>query len=511
MRRLTGVLAASTGLALVLFGGLPAQAAEDEASDLTGLEYVSLGDSYQAGFGLTPFSSTSPFTGDPNGCFQADANYPHGVAAALGLTLDDQTCSGAITANIGYGSATVPATTANVILPTLPTVSEQQTTMTGMLAPQVQSAALSASTDVVTVGIGGNDLGFSSIAEACIRASLGTDPLYLFYEVGSFTNCEDYFDDESQYPTAYLTGRLASVVQPRLAATFAQIRAAAPNAQVFVVGYPQIAPADATDACFTSIDNTDAVPFSGADIRFIHDVESGLVDLIQSEAAAHEFHFISTWDQTSAHTLCSADPWIAGLTAYLNPFSSTCDSGYIPGDSGDWVCIKLGALHPNEGGVTEIESIVQQSLADTLRITASPADPKPGGQLTVTGGGFAPNESVELRIESDPVVVGTATADGYGAISTAVTVPAATPAGDHTLIGQGATSGRSFSTPLAVAAASTPTPTPSPTVTGAPAGTDDAAMLPESGVNATVPVLLGVGLLAVGSLLMVAGGRTRRS
>ncbi len=505
MRRLMGALAATTGMALVLLGGLPANAADDGA-DLAGLEYVSLGDSYQAGFGLIPYSSTSPFAGDPNGCFQGEANYPHGVAAALGLTLDDQTCSGAITANLGYGAATVPATPTNVILPSLPTGSEQQTTMTGLLAPQVQTAALSASTDIVTVGIGGNDLGFSSIATSCMRLTLDTDPAYLEYEVGAFANCQDYFDDATTYPSAYLPGRLTDVVQPRLAAAFAQIRAAAPNAQVFVVGYPQIAPADATDACYTDPDTTDAVPFSGTDIRFIHEVESQLDALIQTEAADHAFHFIPTWEQTSAHTLCSSDPWIWGLTAYVNLVSSTCDAGYIPADADAWVCLKLGALHPNPGGVAEIESIVQQTLAGIMRVEVTSGTAMPGGSATVEGGGHAPGEAVELRLAGQ--VLARVTADAFGAFSTTIPLPDDLDAGEHPLDAVGMTSQRTFTALLGVdpaPAAPTPTPTASSAPEPAPAGSADPPELAASGADAAGTAALGGILVLLGALLVRRG------
>ncbi|WP_216074289.1 hypothetical protein, partial [Acinetobacter baumannii] len=54
-----------------------------------GLQYVALGDSYAAGYGILPS------TGLPvPGCDQGQQNYPHQVAAALGLQLTDVTCTG---------------------------------------------------------------------------------------------------------------------------------------------------------------------------------------------------------------------------------------------------------------------------------------------------------------------------------------------------------------------------------------------------------------------------------
>lgn len=488
MQRLTTLLAATLATTLLLFA-LPPAASGADAGGLDGLEYVSLGDSYQAGYGLVPFSTTSPFAGDPNGCYQADANYPHGVAAALGLTLDDETCSGAITANIGYGSATVPASVTNVILPTLPTVTTPQTTSSGMTAPTVQSAGLSADTDIVTVGIGGNDLGFSYIATSCIRLSLDSDPIYLYEKVGAFDNCSDYFGDPVGYPSAYLPGRLADAVQPRLEATFAEIRAAAPNAQVFVVGYPQVAPADATSSCFSSPLTPNSVPFSPEDLDFLHGVEDQLDTFIEDAATAAGFHFISTWDQTAQNTLCSPEPWIAGITID-SASGSTCPPDFVPVDSGSSICIKLGALHPNPTGVAGIETIVQTAIADTMALTSSAASVFPGGQLMIQGGGFAPNEDVEIWLHSTPVLLSTIPANALGAISTTITIPTTATPGAHSIVATGVTSGRSFSTSLTINSAS---PAVVPIETLGNVGADPRGL-----------VVLGGALLALGVALLVA-------
>ena len=67
MRRLVGAIAACSGATLIIVAGAPAIAAVP-----AGLDYVALGDSYSAGYGIAPFSATSPFTATPstdlNGC-----------------------------------------------------------------------------------------------------------------------------------------------------------------------------------------------------------------------------------------------------------------------------------------------------------------------------------------------------------------------------------------------------------------------------------------------------------
>jgi len=478
---------------LAVAGAVPATAAAP--GELDGLEYVSLGDSYSAGFGLTPYSSTSPFAGDPNGCYQAHANYPHNVASALKLDLTDQTCSGAISANLGYPSgASFPIPVSADPLPELPPGDQLQVTLSGMTAPELQIAGLSADTDVVTLAIGGNDLGFADIATACIREDVDSDsvPLYLYYEVGAdVSNCADYFGNDSTYLGADLFTRLSGDVEPRIQSTFDAVKQLAPNAQVFVVGYPQIAPASATDACFSSMDNDNAVPFSGTDIEFINTVEGALDATLQSQAEAHGFHFVSSWASTANNTLCSNDPWISGLTAYVNLDSSTCEAGYLP-EADAYVCVKLGALHPNEQGVENLTALTTAAVQAAFHVSASVDEAARGDAVDVTGSGFHPGETVrlELRLGGVTLQLGTAVADASGSFSTSVTVPASAAVGSHTVHGVGLESGRSFSDTLSVVRT--------------------AALAATGPADATAAVLLGFGLLGLGAASVLAARTGRR-
>lgn len=479
-------------LASVVIVGVAQPSLAAAPGELDGLEYVSLGDSYSAGFGLTPYSNASPFAGDPNGCYQALENYPHNVASALNLDQTDQTCSGAISANLGYPDGTTfPIPVSADPLPALPAGDQLQATLSGMTAPELQVAGLSESTDVVTLAIGGNDLGFANIAMACIREDLdaGSVPLYLYYEVDAdVTNCADYFGNDSTYLGADLFTRLSGDVEPRIQGTFDAVKQLAPNAQVFVVGYPQIAPATATDACFTSMDNNNAVPFSGTDLEFINTVESALDDTLQSQAKAHGFHFVDTWAASAGNTLCSEDPWIWGLTAYVN-FESSCDEGYLPEGDG-YVCVKLGALHPNEEGVANLTTMATDAVRSAFHVTVSDSSTARGETANVTGGGFHPGETsvIELRTGSSAIALGSVVADEFGSFATTVVIPTSAPLGDHAIAATGGESARSFSSPLTVVAALAAT------------GSD---VLP------TALLALGIVLLGVGAIAGATVGRTR--
>ncbi|XNN87304.1 SGNH/GDSL hydrolase family protein [Curtobacterium flaccumfaciens] len=197
-------------------GAAPVGSAIAVSSSPGGTDYVALGDSYAAGFGVAPYSATPAV-----GCLQSTTDYPHQVAASLGLRLDDRTCTGATTDNITR----------------LP-----QSTGAGRGTAPVQADALSKDTDLVTVSIGGNDLGFTDLIANCL-ALTKDGPVFSEIHGKTYDHCKDYYA-----PVVHgverdrLAARIRTVVAPRLASTFRVIAQRAPRAKVFVVGYPMIAP-----------------------------------------------------------------------------------------------------------------------------------------------------------------------------------------------------------------------------------------------------------------------------
>ena len=104
----------------------------------------------------------------------------------------------------------------------------------------------------------------------------------------------------------------------------------------------------------------------------------------------------------------------------------------------------------------------------------------------MTGAGFAPTESLQVTLHSDPVDLALAASDAWGAFSTVVPVPRDTPPGAHRIEVRGAASGSAWAN-LTVTAAAAPTGTLA--VTGA-----------------DVPILL---LTALALLALVAGAALR--
>lgn len=330
LKRLGAVLVV-LGLAIAV-PAAPAVAAV-KAAVPTGLEYVALGDSYSAGFGIKPVVS-----GSPDGCYRAEQNYPHQLAAAIGANLTDVTCSGAVTANIDTTG---------------------QVTMNGVGPLPLQGDALSATTDLVTLTIGGNDLGFATVATQCIKLNNAAEQ-----PIGTpgFANCKDFFNP---FPgTDQLIFKLNNTVSPALQRVFTYIQNKAPNAKIFVIGYPSIAPdfAHSANGCYSSPVGAswpnppfpqNTVPYSAVDTHYLHHIENEMDNAIQTQAASHGFTFVPTWAGSQDHTVCAADPYIFGI-GFTNVQADGSPSG-LPG-----LYVTLGALHPDPGGISFIEA---QALA----------------------------------------------------------------------------------------------------------------------------------------------------
>jgi lysophospholipase L1-like esterase len=213
--------------------------------------YVSLGDSYTAG----PFI---PVFQKPWGCLKSDHNYPHLAATNLKLTLRDPSCSGAETDDMTAPQGVTP----------------------GPNPPQF--ASLDAGTTLVTLNIGGNDIGFSSLAEDCFS----TTP-----NAGS--PCRD------KYVTAggdEVARRIAETA-PKVAAVLQGIHARSPQARVFVVNYPAIFP-DTGGGCWPLL------PVSDGDVSWLRSVEKQLNAMLANEAAANGAELIDWYRASIGHDAC---------------------------------------------------------------------------------------------------------------------------------------------------------------------------------------------------------------
>jgi lysophospholipase L1-like esterase len=228
--------------------------------------YVALGDSYASGDGTGVYYNTS--------CYTSPDSYPPLVAAKEGYSLTFAACSG--------------ATTSTVI--------------------SSQLGALNGSTTLVTIQVGGNDAGFSSVMESCA--------LYYFTCQSSINSADSYI--ENSLPAALNT-------------TYSDIRADAPNARVLVVGYPHL---------FTASGNTCGINLlTSSHEKSLNQTADLLDGVTASEASSHGFSFVDARNGFASHELCSSSPWLNNDTIPLQK-----------------------SYHPNIAGESEYASLVEAGL-----------------------------------------------------------------------------------------------------------------------------------------------------
>lgn len=226
------------------------------AAAATGAGYVALGDSYSSGVG------TGSYTLD-SACKRSVYAYPYLYAQSHpGTSLSFVACSGAKTSDL--------------------------------LAKQLP--AVTDTTSLVTMTIGGNDIGFANLIYQC-----------------TLSDCSAALDATQASLSTTLTGPLDQV--------FNAVRSrAAFDAKIIVLGYPQVF---SSGGCFgtlgiTSTERTKANALAVA-----------LDSLLSKRAYADGVTYRSALQAFTGHAVCSSSPWLNGLNLL-----STIES-YHPNRSGN--------------------------------------------------------------------------------------------------------------------------------------------------------------------------------
>lgn len=219
--------------------------------------YVAIGDSYTAA-PLVPPTDTSTV------CLRSGRNYPALVTEALpGTRLVDVSCSG--------------ATTLNVTTP--------QESQSGAVPPQLR--AVTPGTDLVTIGLGGNDEAlFATMIVRCSR---------LAEQEPQGTPCTDELRDGVAGTLERTRANLVEVVT--------KVRRRAPDARVLLVGYPQIVPESGGCA---------DLPLAAGDSPFVRTVNERLTRAVAEAAKAADAEYVDVWTASAGHDICGDEPWING-------------------------------------------------------------------------------------------------------------------------------------------------------------------------------------------------------
>jgi lysophospholipase L1-like esterase len=217
-----------------------------------GPRYVSMGSSYAAGLGIAPYRD-----GAPARCARSTRNYASQLAAKRGLTLVDVGCSGARTSAILQPWGELPA----------------------------QIDAVTADTALVTVTIGGNDIGLVGglYGGSCRQRG----------EANCAPQSAPSEADYAALKTA-MTGMVTA------------IRERAPKTRIVLVEYPTILPSQG--ACV-------AAPLTDADADAARTKAARLLAVTRQAAAAGGATVVTTSEFSRGHDACAAEQWMNGYPA----------------------------------------------------------------------------------------------------------------------------------------------------------------------------------------------------
>jgi len=243
-----------------------------------------------AGPGIHPRAQGAPLAAG-----RSARNYPHLVAERLSLNLVDVTFSGATTANV---------------------LAEKQR------GTQAQILALDGSEAVVTVTIGGNDVGYIPLLMAASLPRL-TRRLPV---VGGWIS--DLLDRDAR------DGALAGVFES-LCAVGSALRERAPRARVLFVDYLTVLPPAGHRA----------PPLSESDAELGRHVAATLEQLTAEAAAATGCEIVRAGAASRDHHAWSSMPWTAKSTRSGVP---------LPG--------RPAPLHPNAAGMRAVADLVVAAL-----------------------------------------------------------------------------------------------------------------------------------------------------
>lgn len=281
-----GVLATLMTLVITLSFSVTAEAAQPS--------YVALGDSYASGNGAGSY-----LTGTANaGCYRSTKSYPYLIASSSGLALNLQACSG----------ATINDVTAT------------------------QLAAVTSSASYVTVTVGGNDIGFSSVVSTC----LGTNTTACLNAVAAATATAQSAEFKSRLTTLY-----------------SAIKTQAPTATIVATSYPRL---------FNGKDCSILTSFTSAEMTKLNEGADALAVAISGAAAAAGIRFADVRTPFAGHAVCDRTPWILNASLFksyesFHPNATGHSSGYKPTVTTALAPVSSGtSMKVTTGGVTSSDT-----------------------------------------------------------------------------------------------------------------------------------------------------------
>lgn len=235
---------------------------------------VALGDSYSSGEGAPPYDKASA------GCHRSADAWPLDAARQLGMPGRSLACSGAVTDEVTITSSDRKPERAVSQVAQLATI------------PDVQ---------VVTITVGGNDVGFAKVLAYCWKHA----------------HCDRHYQPHGKDTLT----PLIQALEPKLVTTYQTVREAAPSARIVVLGYPRLFPA----AHNTHLCATDA-GLSGGEASYLNAKATELGAVVHDAARDAQVFYVDTAGAFSGHEVdCSPAEWVNELQPRVGvpPYRST--------------------------------------------------------------------------------------------------------------------------------------------------------------------------------------------
>lgn len=271
---------------------------EPEEAALWG-NYVALGDSYSSGDGAGDYA---PDTAEAGGCWRSENAYPRVVAEEFDFTgsLAFYACSShkgsEMIEQIGTSESQIDRVTEN--------------------------------TSLVTLGIGGNDLGFIPVLRTCmVRMPL--------LESSVCVEQEEEVD------------RRMRTFEETLTEILGEVRDRAPDARILVLGYPRLFPEDPPGMYYT-LTRSDQLWLNGLAQRFnelIRDTAYRVDGDVYGGRQTGSVEYVNTFSALSGHEVSADAAWLNGI---------------VLGQLGEGLRVDRASFHPTAQG--------QLSIAERVRL-----------------------------------------------------------------------------------------------------------------------------------------------
>lgn len=320
---------------------------KQRAPALAGSQYAALGDSYASGEGSFSYLKGTASSSDT--CHRATDGYAEQLASQFTLSLAFRACSGDIITGLYLSNS---ATAQLFASPSA-----------GYAREKAQFSALGPDTQLVTLSIGGNDVGFARVLHDCISGAL-TDGSY---------NCQSRDQTSAEDNLSYLVngrpdGCMAffpfanpgndtdgfCAAEPSLEQVYTDITELAPNAAIYVVGYPHLFGTTFNRKGVCDVGGALGVRYTiqGSDVEWINsetdNLDQGIQTAVNEAAAAtgHSITFVDPRSTFAGHGVCdSGTPWINGLRLRLSTNA-----------------VKAESFHPNVTGQQMLTNLISQTI-----------------------------------------------------------------------------------------------------------------------------------------------------